>query len=93
MGGVASAILDHTVDKSEDKRERRAPVTRLHYDRAQRIDLKAEGMAAWCEAILAAYERERDALDALPLPKPRPRPIRRRPGKVRSGASPSVQAA
>ncbi|NEU11115.1 integrase family protein [Methylobacterium sp. BTF04] len=87
MGGIASAILDHTNNKAQDEREKRAPVTRLHYDMAQRIDFKAEGMEAWCEAILAAYERERDALNALPLPKARPRPLRRQSVKRSSLAA------
>ncbi|WP_454104513.1 integrase arm-type DNA-binding domain-containing protein [Methylorubrum extorquens] len=76
LGGAAAAILDH-VDGKAEERERTAPVTRLHYDRAQRLELKAEGMAMWCEAILAAYEKERDALARVPLPPARPRTVRK----------------
>lgn len=76
LGGAAAAILDH-VDGKSDERERTAPVTRLHYDRAQRMGLKAEGMALWCEAILEAYEREREAVARVPMPPPRPRTIRK----------------
>lgn len=80
LGGAAAAILDH-VDGKAEERERTAAVTRLHYDRAQRVELKAEGMTLWCEAILAAYEREREAIARVPLPPPRPRPVRKPPTK------------
>jgi hypothetical protein len=33
-------------------------VTEQHYSRSQRIDLKAEGMALWTKALLAAYAKE-----------------------------------
>lgn len=58
LGGAASAILDHR-DTKVPEPERTADVTRLVYDRAQRLELKAEGMAAWAQAVIAAYERER----------------------------------
>ncbi|KQQ32074.1 hypothetical protein ASF58_11075 [Methylobacterium sp. Leaf125] len=76
LGGAAAAILDH-VDGKADERERTAAVTRLHYDRAQRMELKAEGLALWCEAILEAYEREREAIARVPLPPARPRTVRK----------------
>lgn len=82
LGGAAAAILDH-VDGKAEERERTAAVTRLHYDRAQRMSLKAEGMALWCDAIMAAYEREREALARVPLPPPPPRPVRKPPTKRR----------
>jgi hypothetical protein len=44
------------------ERERMAPVTEIHYNSSQRIALKAEGMALWTRAILAACEKERKAL-------------------------------
>jgi hypothetical protein len=34
-------------------------VTEQHYNRSQRIGLKAEGMALWVRALVAAYEKER----------------------------------
>lgn len=77
LGGSASAILDHTMSKDEDERQKTAPVTRLHYDRAQRLPLKSLGMELWCKAVIAAYEREKAALDALPAPEARPRTKRR----------------
>ncbi|CAO4165276.1 DUF4102 domain-containing protein [Methylorubrum aminovorans] len=76
LGGAAAAILDH-VDGRAEERERTAAVTRLHYDRAQRMDLKAEGMALWVAAIMEAYEREREVLARVPLPPPPPRPVRK----------------
>ncbi|CAA2155902.1 hypothetical protein MBRA_01520 [Methylobacterium brachiatum] len=80
LGGAAAAILDH-VDGKSDERERTAAVTRLHYDRAQRVELKAEGMELWCRAILEAFEREREAIARVPLPPARPRPVRKPPTK------------
>ncbi|MGF9759822.1 integrase family protein [Microvirga sp. 0TCS3.31] len=77
LGGAASAILDHSHDKGADERMKTAAVTRLHYDRAQRMRLKAQGMELWVEAVLEAYEREKAALDALPAPKPKARTPRR----------------
>ena len=60
LGGAATAILGHRSSTSQmDEREKLAPVTEQHYSRSQRIDLKAEGMALWIKALLAAYARER----------------------------------
>jgi hypothetical protein len=77
LGGSASAILDHTMSKDADERMKTATVTRLHYDRAQRMKLKALGMELWCRAVIEAYEREKAALDALPAPTPKARTPRR----------------
>lgn len=91
LGGAASAILDHEIAGAKDLREQTATVTRLHYDTAQRIALKAEGMALWCDALLAEVERERALLALQPLPAPRPRPKRkpakRNPGRPRKAAA------
>jgi len=78
LGGAASAILDHSHDKHADERMKTAAVTRLHYDRAQRMKLKALGMELWCKAVIEAYKKEKAALDALPAPTPRARTPRRR---------------
>ncbi|MBE7196316.1 MAG: integrase family protein [Parafilimonas terrae] len=78
LGGAASAILAHKPKKNEDERERTEAVTRLHYDRSQRMPLKAEGMTLWVDAVLEAYERESAALALLPMPEPPPRTKRRR---------------
>lgn len=60
LGGAATAILGHKSSTSRmDEREKLAPVTEQHYSRSQKIDLKAEGMALWTKALIAAYERER----------------------------------
>ncbi|WP_414474403.1 integrase family protein [Microvirga sp. M2] len=74
LGGSASAILDHSLDKEADERQKRAPVTRLHYDHAQRMELKAVGMELWCRAILEAYGREKAAFTTF---KVHPRTKRR----------------
>jgi len=60
LGGAATAILGHKMPNSQvDERERLAPVTEQHYNRSQRIGLKAEGMALWVKHLLTAYEKER----------------------------------
>jgi integrase len=60
LGGAATAILGHKMPNSQvDERERLARVTEQHYNRSQRIDLKAEGMALWVKSLLTAYEKER----------------------------------
>jgi hypothetical protein len=87
LGGAAAAILDH-VDGRAEERERTAAVTRLHYDRAQKISLKAEGMALWSSAILEAYEREREAIARVPLPPARPRTVRK-PATTRRTLAPA----
>ncbi|MBR0777215.1 hypothetical protein JQ625_20435 [Bradyrhizobium diazoefficiens] len=59
LGGAATAILGHKTDHDRvDERERMASVTEQHYNRSQRIGLKAEGMALWVKALLAAYAKE-----------------------------------
>lgn len=63
LGGAATAILGHkTAHSRTDEREKLAPVTEQHYNRSQKIDLKAEGMALWVKAVLAACEKERRKL-------------------------------
>jgi integrase len=60
LGGAATAILGHKTDHDRvDERERMASVTEQHYNRSQKIRLKAEGMELWVKAILAAYQKER----------------------------------
>ncbi|WP_204272890.1 hypothetical protein, partial [Enterobacter hormaechei] len=61
------------------------------YDTAQRIALKAEGMALWCDALLAEVERERALLALQPLPAPRPRP-KRKPAKRNPGRPRKIAA-
>jgi integrase len=66
LGGAATAILGHkAAHHRTDEREKLAPVTELHYNRSQKIDLKAEGMALWVKTLLAACEKERQKLGSL----------------------------
>lgn len=60
LGGAATAILGHkTANHHVDDREKLAAVTEQHYNRSQKISLKAEGMALWVKALMSAYEKER----------------------------------
>jgi integrase len=60
LGGAATAILGHKTDHDRvDDRERMASVTEQHYNRSQRIGLKAEGMSLWVKALVATYQKER----------------------------------
>jgi hypothetical protein len=59
LGGAATAILGHKTDHDRvDSRERMATITEQHYNKSQRIGLKADGMALWVKALLAAYAKE-----------------------------------
>jgi integrase len=53
LGGAATAILAHKTAYRTEECEKLAPVTEQHYNRSQKIDLKAEGMAQWVKALLA----------------------------------------
>lgn len=63
LGGAGSAILAHKTGKKDDEHARLEDVTRKVYAKAQRLDLKARGMEPWVAAVIAAYEREKAALD------------------------------
>ena len=54
-----------------DESERMASITEQHYNRSQRIGLKAEGMALWVKTLLAAYEKESRKLDRTSEPRRR----------------------
>ncbi len=70
LGGAATAILGHKTSTSRiDEREKLAPVTEQHYNRSQKIGLKAEGMALWVNALLKAYREEREKLLRTVTPK------------------------
>jgi integrase len=72
LGGAATAILGHKMTRADiGERERLAPVTEQHYNRSQKIDLKAEGMALWVKVLLAACEKERRKLGPLRTPRRR----------------------
>lgn len=62
LGGSGSAILAHSTGRGEKEHERVEDITRRVYDKAQRLELKSRGMAAWVEHVLATYERERAAM-------------------------------
>lgn len=68
LGGAASAILAHKPPSAKgdpgQERELAQAITLRHYVHSQRLDLKAEGMAAWVSAILEAVNRERARLGA-----------------------------
>jgi hypothetical protein len=81
LGAAASAILDHA-DGRHDERDAVSAVTRLHYDRSQRIALKAEGLAAWVDAVLDAFETERAYVSSVRAPSPPPRTRRKAERKL-----------
>jgi integrase len=86
LGGAATAILGHKTDHDRvDDRERMASVTEQHYNRSQRIGLKAEGMTIWVKALLAAYDKERRKFRDL-----RPKHKIRGSAKTSAGLSPAV---
>ena len=70
LGGAATAILGHKMAHSNiNEREQLASVTEQHYNRSQKIDLKAEGMALWVKALLTTCDKERRKLEALRAPR------------------------
>ena len=72
LGGAATAILGHKMAHSSiNEREQLASVTEQHYNRSQKIDLKAEGMALWVKTLLSACEKERRKLETLRAPRRR----------------------
>lgn len=72
LGGAAAAILGHKMPHEDvSERELLAPVTELHYNLSQKIDLKAEGMKLWVDALLAACRRESRNLNSFANKKSR----------------------
>ncbi|KQP51102.1 hypothetical protein ASF41_13005 [Methylobacterium sp. Leaf111] len=65
LGGVGSAILAHSRGKNEPEEAKIEDITRRVYANAQRLPLKAKGMEIWVDRLLAAYERERAAMDRV----------------------------
>lgn len=66
LGGAATAILGHkTSNTKTDEREKLARVTEQHYNRSQKLALKADGMALWVKTLLAAYRKELKAFRDL----------------------------
>jgi len=78
LGGAASAILSHREYSKErlqeHERNKMLAVTHKHYNRSQKIKLKAEGMALWVDELLIVYQEEkrtfggelRSAVDEVP---------------------------
>jgi hypothetical protein len=77
LGGAGSALLGHVSRRDDDDRQRVADVTRIHYARSQRLDLKTEGMEKWVAAVIAAYEEESAAFNST-LPSAPPNRTSRR---------------
>jgi len=60
LGGAATAILGHKLQSAiADERQKIAAVTDTHYNTGENIDLMAEGMKLWVDALLIAYAREK----------------------------------
>ncbi|MCB5173909.1 tyrosine-type recombinase/integrase [Microvirga lenta] len=57
-GDAASAVLDHSSGVPGGVEFHQADVTRLVYNRSQRLELKREAMTAWTEAVFAACDEE-----------------------------------
>lgn len=71
QGAAASAVLDHSSGTPGESEFQEADITRLAYNRSQRIELKRDAMAAWTEAVFEAVEKEWQAHAprmAAPLP-------------------------
>ncbi|MDO9439768.1 MAG: hypothetical protein Q7T73_02650 [Beijerinckiaceae bacterium] len=60
---ASSLVLAHTLPQTDRES---SPTTREYYLTSQRMDVKAEAMAAWCEALCRAVER---AGGKLPAPR------------------------
>jgi hypothetical protein len=85
LGGAATAILGHKTKQSQaNEREQLASVTEQHYNRSQKIDLKADGMMLWVKALLTACEKEnrklqlREKLISVAEPNARKRSVNMR---------------
>ncbi|MBZ9705339.1 tyrosine-type recombinase/integrase [Mesorhizobium sp. ESP7-2] len=57
-GDAASAVLDHSSGTPGEVEFQEADITRLAYNRSQRIELKREAMEAWTTAVFDAVEKE-----------------------------------
>jgi len=60
-GDAASAVLDHSSGTPGEVEFQEADVTRLAYNRSQRIELKREAMEAWTNGVFDAVEKEWEA--------------------------------
>jgi integrase len=77
LGGSATAILGHKLQNAiADERQKIAAVTDTHYNTGENIDLLAEGMKLWVDALLTAYAREKKKF--RPIPDGRSGPARDR---------------
>lgn len=57
-GDAASAVLDHSSDTPNGAEFQEADITRLAYNKSQRIELKREAMTIWTDAVFEAVEKE-----------------------------------
>lgn len=57
-GAAASAVLDHSSDTPDKMTFQEADITRLVYNRSQRLPLKRVAMKAWTDAVFEAVEAE-----------------------------------
>lgn len=53
---TASAILDHAAANGDAPETRESAVTRDHYNKSQRMQLKYAGLRAWAGAVITEYE-------------------------------------
>jgi hypothetical protein len=67
-GDAASAVLDHSSATPGNSEFAEADITRLAYNRSQRIELKREAMQAWTDAVFEAVEKEWSANRPLRIP-------------------------
>lgn len=93
MGGAASAVLDHSSGTPGEVEFQEADITRLAYNRSQRIELKREAMQIWTDAVFEAVEAEWRASKprrnpfARPVP-PKPSSAKEKPGLAFSPSRP-----
>ncbi|MEB2846802.1 tyrosine-type recombinase/integrase [Endobacterium cereale] len=57
-GAAASAVLDHSSETPDRMAFQEADITRMVYNRSQRLSLKRKAMEAWTEAVFEAVEME-----------------------------------
>jgi integrase len=71
-GDAASAVLDHSSGTPGEQEFREADITRLAYNKSQRIELKRGAMTTWTEAVFEAVEAEwaKHAPRSVPLSPP-----------------------
>jgi integrase len=71
-GDAASAVLDHSSGTPGEQEFREADITRLAYNKSQRLELKRDAMIVWTDAVFEAVEKEwaKHAPRSAPLSPP-----------------------